>query len=367
MLRTFSHLTRVDPGFDTSNLLGVSISLPESRYQNAAATTAFWTELKDRAQALPGVAAVTVAASLPPGTGGFSFDLNLEAEGNPKVISDPLLVLPRSTVHPEYFSVMRIPLLAGRTFRPEDGSVEPRPVIVNEAMARRLWPAGTAVGGRLRLDADDPWRDVLGIVGTVYQFDRSRRDLMGIYEPGRAYGRFLTLTVRTADDPAPHIADIRAAIRSIDPMLPIYRIETATQAYATFQAAPRFYAVLLTVFAMTGIALASIGLYGVMAYATAQRTSEFGLRMALGAEPGDVLRMVLGQGLTMAAWGIVIGLAGAVAAGGAISRLLVGVAPRDPATFTAVAAALCAVALAACWMPARRALQVDPVVALRQD
>ena len=368
LLRTFSHLTRVDPGFDTANLLGFTISLPEGRYPTTAATTQFWASLKERTQALPGIDAVTIAPALPPGGGGFSFSLNIEAEGNPEVIADPALVLPRSTVRQEYFSVLRIPVLAGRTFLPEDGVVKPPPLIVNEAMARRLWPSGQAVGGRVRLNADQPWREVVGVVGTVYQFDRSTRDLMAIYEPaGQTYSRFLTLTVRTQGDPAARIADLRAAIRAIDPMLPIYRIETAAQSYATFQAAPRFYAVLLAVFAVTGIVLASIGLYGVMAYATAQRTPEFGLRMALGAEPRDVLRMVLAQGMWMAAWGLGIGLAGAAAASDTLSRLLVGVTPRDPVTFIAVAITLCGVALTACWIPARRALRVDPVIALRQD
>ena len=220
----------------------------------------------------------------------------------------------------------------------------------------------------MRLDSDEPWREVVGVAGTVYLFDRSRRDLMAIYEPaGANFGRFLTLAVRTSGDPAARVADLRAAVRAIDPMLPVYRIETGAQAYATFQAEPRFYAVLLAVFAGLGIVLASIGLYGVMAYATAQRTSEFGLRMALGAEPRDVLRMVMGQGLWMAGWGLAIGLAGAAALSGTLARLLVGVTPYDPFTFAAVAVTLCAVAMAACWIPARRALRVDPVVALRQE
>jgi putative ABC transport system permease protein len=368
LLRTFDHLTRIDPGFDTSNLIGITITLPESRYPNTAATTQFWTDLRDRAREVAGVDGVTIAPALPPNSGGFSFNLNIEAEGNPEIISDSTVVLPRATIRPEYFSVLRIPLLAGRTFTPEDGTVKPPPVIVNEALAGRLWPAGNAIGGRMRLDNDEPFREVVGIVGTVYQFDRTRSDQMGIYDPaGQSFGRFLTLTVRTAGDPAARVADLRAAIRAIDPSLPIYRIETATQAYATFHAAPRFYAVLLVVFAITGMALAAIGLYGVMAYATAQRMAEFGLRLALGAEPRDVLRLVMRQGLWIAAWGVAIGLAGAAAASGTLARLLVGVTPRDPGTFAAVALALAGVALAACWIPARRALRVDPVVALRRE
>jgi putative ABC transport system permease protein len=277
-------------------------------------------------------------------------------------------VLPTSSVQGDYFSVMRIPLLAGRTFRPEDATAQPRRVIVNEAMARRLWPKGNAVGGRVRTDADTPWLEVIGVAGTVYQYDRTTREMMAVYHPaGERLGRFQTLAVRTAADPAERVADIRAAIRTLDPALPVYRVETAAQAYAEFQAAPRFYAVLLTVFAFAGVVLAAIGLYGVMAYATALRTSEFGVRLALGAEPKDVLRLVLGQGMAMAAAGVVLGLAAGAAAVGVMSRLLVGVAPRDPATFAAVAVTLAVVVLAACWLPARRATRLDPVAALRQD
>ena len=375
LIRTFTHLTSVDPGFDTRNLLALSIELPSWKYTTQATSRAFWSDVLDRVRAVPGVVDATVTPGIPPGTGGFSFDLRLEAEGNPEVIEGRDVILPFSTVSPDYFRVMRIPLKAGRIFTAEDTPQSPKAIIVNEALAGRLWPHGNAVGGRMRLDndADDPWYTVVGVVGTVYQFDFAKgRDMVGVYYPSSQSresgpGRYQTLAVRTADDPLAHLHDLRGAIRAIDPDQPILKIETIEQAYAEFLSAPRFYAALMVIFAGVGLLLAAVGLYGVLAFTTTERTSEFGIRVALGATRRDVLLLVLRHGLGVAALGVALGLAGAFAATRTMTALLVGVSPHDPSTFIAVALALGAAALAACLIPGRRAVLLDPVVALRHE
>lgn len=380
LIRTFTHVTRIDPGFEARNIVAFSMELPAWKYVTVTSTVQFWDALIDRVGALPGIAGVTVTPGLPPGAGGIMFDLRIEAEGNPDVIEDPQLELPTATVRPEFFRLMGIPLVAGRTFSSDDTPQAPPSIIINQAMARRLWPKGNAVDGRVRFEAelagrpgDGRWYTVVGVVGNVYQFDHAKgRDAMAIYRPASQSpsggpGRYQTLAVRTQDDPRARIADIRSVIRALEPDQPILKIETVDDAYAQFLAAPRFNAVLMGILAGLSLLMAVVGLYGVIAYATAQRTSEFGLRVALGAERRDVLTLVLRHGLAVVGAGIVIGIGGALIATRTLARLLVGVTPLDPGTYATVATTLVVGGLLACWIPARRALGIDPVAALRQE
>jgi predicted permease len=368
LARTFVALTRVDPGFDPRNLVTVDLSLPRTKYASREAQRQFFNQAADRLRSVLGVAAVTVAGGKPPTGGGISFRLQFEIEGAGVVLDDPQLLLPFAEVETDYFSVLGMPLLAGRTFSADDAAGAPA-VIINREMANRLWKGANPIGQRIRFYPESPWRTVVGVVGDVYQFEYdSPRGMFAAYYP-RSRSRGMpaqeTLIVRTSDAPARVIPLIRQAIWSVDPDQPILNLATMDALYHEFLGVPRFQALLMGVFALIGLAIAAVGLYGVLSYAIAQRTREFGIRMALGARRWDVLAMVLRHGAGLVALGILLGAAGSLALTRAMSSLVVGIPPYDPITYALVVAGLAAISLAACWVPARRATRVDPIVALR--
>ena len=371
MTRTFAHITRIDPGFDPRRVVAVDLALPRWKYPTRDAQQQFLEEVSARIRSLPTVSNTTVTGGVPPGGGGISFDLRFEIEGRGVVLADPERLLPFSEVDGDYFRTMGIPIKAGRTFSADDTPESPRVLIVGAEMARQLWRAGSPLGQRIRFDSDRPWYTVVGVAGDVYQLRHDQpTGQFAVYYPNsqsRGTPAQQTLVIRTASDPRPVIPEIRRLIWGVDPGQPIARVETLEDAYAEFFATPRFYAFLMDTFALIGLVIATVGLYGVLAYAIAQRTREFGIRTALGAPRAEVMRLALRTGLMLTAAGIVTGLAGAVALARAMATLLVGIAPTDPMTYAVTVLTLAFASLAACWVPARRATRVDPLVALRHE
>jgi putative ABC transport system permease protein len=372
LMRTFLHVTRQDVGVDTARLVSLMLEPPQWRYATPDAAARFFDEVAGQVRGVPGVAAVGVALGAPPRGGGFHFSLRVEAEGGVAWTDDSGAVVPFNTVSPGYFAATGTPLFAGRDFTADDRAGAPPALIVSEAFARRVWPSGNALGSRVRLSdrPDAEWHTVVGIAGNVYQFDAERgAHGMAVYYPAaqaRQSGQ-RTLIVRATGNPAALIPSLKAAVWSVDPSQPISRLETGELAYAQFFAPQRFYTTLLGIFAGIGALLAGLGIYGLMAYTVAQRTQEFGVRLAMGALPRDLARLVLGQAARLATAGIVLGLGIALLATRAIEALLIGVSRTDAPTYAAVAAGLCTVMLVACWLPLRRAAGVDPVVALRHE
>jgi putative ABC transport system permease protein len=371
LMRTFTHLSAVDPGFDAGRLGSTRLSFPRWKYANAAARATLVESVTRRISAIPGVEAVTRTQGLPPDATNIAFSLKFDVEGRGVMLDDPGLVVPFMSVAPDYFSVMGIPLAAGRAFSADDRAGSPKVAIISEAMARRLWNGDNPVGQRFRLDVgpNDPWYTVVGVAGNVFQFEHAApRDQFAYYFPlAQTNDNDNVVVFRAAGDPASLLPAVTAAIRSIDPDQPLADLATMTTRYAEFFDVPRFHAWLFGAFAAIGVLIAAVGLYGVLAYAIAQRTREFGIRMALGARPEDVLRLVLRSGGVVTLSGLVLGALGSVAVTQTMTSMLVEVSRLDPLTYAAVTMTLLAAALLACWLPARRATRVDPVVALRCD
>lgn len=369
LARTFAALTRMDPGFDPRNLVTLDVSLPRWKYGTRTAQQQFFAAAAERLRAVPGVTAVTVAGGTPPTAGGVSFGLRFEIDGMGVVLDDPRILLPFADVDADFFTVLGIPLIAGRTFSPADRSGGPSAIIISREMANRLWNGANPIGQRIRFGPDGTWHAVVGVVGDVYQFEHENpRGMFAVYYPRMQSAGMPaqeTLIVRTADDPGRLIPAIRQTIWSVDPDQPILSASTMDTRYAEFLGVPRFQAFLMGAFALIGLGIAAVGLYGVLSYAMSQRTREFGIRMALGARRSDLLGIVLRHGAGVAALGIVLGVGGSLLLTRAMSSLLVGIPPHDPVTYLVVIPLLAAISLAACWLPARRATRVDPVVALR--
>ena len=369
LVRTFSTIVRADPGFEAEKLVTASLVLPRWKYPDVASQRAYYDQVIERLRALPGVEAATVAGGAPPTGGGISFDLAFEIEGRGVVLEDPRLILPIASVPAEYFSVLGIPLRAGRSFIPADHTSPPSSIVISETMARELWKGENPLGSRLRMSADWPWYTVVGVVGDVYQFEHTRPQgqFAAYYPIGSGRGAQLAIIVRTARDPEGMVAAIQRQIWTVDPDQPILSIATVRDRYAEFFDTPRFYAVLMGAFAAIGLIIAAVGLYGVLAYSMAQRTREFGIRMALGAERRDVIRMVLRAGGLLIAAGLLIGAAGSLLVTRSLEAMLVNVPRTDVITYAVVLGTLALTGLAATWIPARRATRIDPVVALRAE
>jgi putative ABC transport system permease protein len=273
----------------------------------------------------------------------------------------------------DYFRAMGIPLRRGRLFTEQDTRTNPRVVIIDEYMAEQVWPNEDPIGKRLRsggIDANaaSPWLTVVGVVGRVKQYTLDAESRIAMYLPHtQAPSRGMNVVIRTDRDPASLGPAVRQAVRALDPDLPIYNLRTMTERVDESLARRRFSMLLLTLFAGLALGLSAIGVYGVIAYLVSQGTRELGIRMALGATPAGILRLIVGHGMGMAAVGVCAGLMGALALTRFMSGLLFDVAPVDPMTFATVAVTLAAVALAASYLPARRAARIDPMVSLRSE
>jgi putative ABC transport system permease protein len=365
LVRSLVALRHVDPGFVAERALAMELMLPKSRYPDAKQQVAFYHRLLDAARSLPGAASSSVSTTLP--LSGSDLGIGFSIEGQPAT-SDPAT---RESavffgISPDYFTTMGIPVLKGRTFTDRDKEGAPNVIIISETFARRYWPAGDAIGKRITIGYNDTGpREVVGIVGDVKQGELAEKTALEMYTPfPQTPWPFMAAVVRTQADPATVAASLRAAVTALDRDQPAGDIDTLTAYVARSIAAPRFTAMLTGGFALIALLLAALGLFSVMAYAVAQRRREIGIRMALGAQPSDVRRLVVSQALGMGLAGLGLGLAGALAVARLLGSLLFSVSANDPVTFAGVCGLLLLVVLAAAYLPARRATRVDPMVAL---
>jgi len=367
-VRGFSAARRIDPGFRIDHTLFFAMDTSLVRYDDTR-TREFARTLADRLRDQPGIRDVAVSSTIP---------FNNNAQHYRRVVVDGYQAkagedYPRAwanSVDQHFFPLMEMPILRGRNFDSRDTASSPPVVIINELMASRLWPGRDPVGQRLRLDrADGPHVQVVGVTRTAKYMYWAEPPQMALWLPfSQDVQSHVMLEIRTAGDPAEMAAAARGKVRALDPDMPIIRTETMPAYYRDrFLLGPRLLAQIVTGIGVIGLLLAVIGLYGVVAYAVRRRTREIGIRMAIGARPGDVLRMVVGQALLLTAAGLALGTAIATSAGGFLREFAVGASPRDPAVLLAVPVTLTAVMIAACWIPARRAARVDPVRALRQE
>lgn len=366
LLKSFQRLLDTDPGFASTNLLTARLSLPKAAYPDVAKRTDYYERLLSATRALPGVEMAAYTESLP--FDGHSGTSDFTAEGYAGSDAQ-VLVAQRQSVDETYFATLGIPLLEGRAFSAGDSATSPPVVIVDETLARHVWPGRSAIGQRLRLDAEEPWMTVVGVVRAVNQNDlgESRtRDAM--YWPVRQRAStFGELVVKSSLPPATLIPALRSAALGVDAGLPIFDIQTLDERIAHSLDWRRAPMALLGTFAALALLLAAIGIYGVLAFTMGQRTRELGVRMAVGANSGKVQRLVIGNGMRLCAIGIAIGLLGALAIGQMMRAQLYGVGTADPQVLGAVSGVLAITALLACWLPARRAARIDPVMALRSE
>jgi predicted permease len=372
LIRSFLGLMNVDPGFSPENALTLNISLPDSRYTSAQPMIAFEQQALDRLSALPGVKSAGGVFGLPLGDDAVAGDFIVEGQAAPAPGTQPFIA-GKKVIGGDYFKAIGIPLLKGRYFDKHESKTAPHVVIVSQSLAQHFWPRGDAIGKRLKPGFfNDAWCTVVGIVGDTKQYSLGDTPSPSMYLPyAQAPAPFLmqdmTLVLRNASDPLSLVAAARGAVQAVDPDLPVFDVATMEQLVYRSASEPRFNAALLGIFAALALVLAAVGIYGVMSYAVMQRTHEIGLRMALGAQASDVLQQIVRQGMLLAAGGIAIGMAGAWVVTRFLASLLFGVRPTDPMTFAMVPSVLAAVALLACYLPARRAATVNPMVALRYE
>jgi len=367
-IRSLTTLMAVDKGFDPEGVLTAGIVLPDARYAEPPEWPIVYDRVLERIRALPGVEHAAGAQYLPltPDIDGG----NYVVEGEPPPEGAPLIA-DRLRVTPDYFQTMRMRVMSGRTFTPADGPDSQPVAIINETMARRHWPDADPLGRRVAF-GDTPeegdWLTVVGVVTDITRQGLDEGDRPTIYMPfAQRPSRGVWFITRTAGDPMGLAAGVKSAIWEIDPKLPVQDVHPLTDRVRDAVRVPRFTAIVLSLFGLTGLLLAAIGIYGVMSFDVVQRTREIGIRLALGARPDSVLAMVLGRGLRLTAIGAVAGIVGAIAASRVLASLLFGVSATDPLTFTLVVVALMAVATLATWLPARRATRVDPVEVLRAE
>ena len=369
MIKSFLKLQNVNPGFNAANILTMQLSLPRTKYTNPAQTAAFYKELLNKVEALPGAKSAAISISLPPNGLEVSDNFSIEEHPTPAGESDP--IAPVVFVSPKYFTTLGVPLLRGRYFTENDRDEAPPVVIINEAMARQYFGAEDPIGKRFKqgtLAGGNPWMEIVGVVGNVKYTGLEAKEEPAFYLPHQQNPiRFMYLIVRGDSDPTALLPSIRSEVWSLDKDLPVARVRTMEQLLSESVAQPRFRTLLLAVFAGVALLLAAVGIYGVMSYSVTQRTHEMGIRMALGANPGDIVKMVVGQGLKLALVGAGAGLAGAYGATRLLESLLFDVSATDTMTFAVIPALLTGITLLASYIPARRATRIDPMVALRYE
>ena len=364
LIRSLVALQNVDPGFDPNNVLTLRVDLPRQKYNTPEKASNFFEQLETRVAGLPGVEAVGLITDLP--LSGEARDMPYRVEGRPAT-SDIAFVDFRR-VNKNYFSAMRIPLRRGRNFTEQEVRQSDKAIVVSQAFVDSVFPNEEALGKRLIIWSgirNEPY-EIIGIVGDTRYQSLQGEPSATMYVPTREL-LFVNLVIRTQGDPLSLVGGVRKEVNALDPDQPIAAIRPMTEWVAMSAAGARYRTTLLGLFALLAMILAATGIYGVMSYSVAQRTQEIGVRMALGARPLDVLKLVVRQGMMLALIGVIVGLAGALALTRVMSSLLFGVTERDPITFVAVAALLIVVAFISCFVPAHRATKVDPLVALRYE
>jgi putative ABC transport system permease protein len=372
MLRGFWELQRVDVGIDPNGITTMIIALPDEVYSGNAAQS-FWTQLQQRMAGSPGIEETALSTALPPAYPANTRYVAAQIEGFAAADGESVRSIDfYQIVTQNYFKTFRIRLLAGRSFDERDGEQAPPAAIVNETMARTFWKNGTAVGHRVRPSLSNTWYTIVGVAADVKNTGVDNPTGSEIYlpytqTPAKDFLKFAYITVRSQGDPSAAVAAVRHEVLGIDPGLPIARVRSMTEVISATQARPRFLTVVLTLFALAALILAAVGVYGVVSYTVARTTREFGVRIALGAQRGDILRLVLRRGLPLVWGGVLIGLLSSLASTRLLAGFLFGVTATDPTTFAAVSLLLFLIAIFASYLPARRAMQVDPQVAIRTD
>lgn len=374
LIRSLDNLERVPLGMDTSGVITATISLNPRLYTDMSRRKNFFENIEQRLRQLPGVSAFALSDSVPlSGGGAASIYANIEVPGRPHTPQGTGGMVGYGTVTPEFFSALEIPILKGRAFTEADRSPNASVTILNAVLAKRLFPNENAVGKQVRFEPDGAWCTVVGVAGGVKYVQNNGFILPAesdYYLPLHYSASFIDpqerVILRTSLSPAAVAAWMRTTVGSLDPTVPV-TINSMTQRVGQLEAGPRFNSALLGIFAAMGILLAAIGTYGVLAFLVVQRTREIGIRMALGAHPRDVMSLFLTQGAKLALAGLLVGVAGAFFMTRLMENLLFGVKPTDPLIFAGVAIFLFVVALVACYIPARRAMKVDPMVALRYE
>jgi putative ABC transport system permease protein len=370
MIKSFWQLQKVDPGFNPDNALTMQVSLPKTKYPEESQQVAFFQQLIERVATLPGVQSAGASHVVP--LSGNDYVLAFEIDGQPPVQPGVTQSTNYYSVSADYFKAMGIPLRRGRVFSERDRKDSPRVAVINETMAKKIFPNEDPLGKRITFDnrqkGNPEWFEIVGIVGDVKQYGLDQVTTMQTYEPYiQQTFPYMTLVVRTTGDPTNLNAAIRSEVLKLDKEQPTTNFKTLNEFFSISIAQQRFSVVLLGVFAVVALVLSAVGIYGVLSYAVTQRTHEIGIRVALGAGRRDVLRLVVGQGMLLTVIGIAGGLGAAFALTRLMASLLFGVTATDAVTFASVASLLLAVALLACYIPARRATKVDPLVALRYE
>ena len=363
MMRTLLRLQGTSPGFDAEGVLTASITLPLPKYPRPEQRIAFYRHVLDRIGTMPGVRAASMVSLIP--FAGSNTGVNLQVEGQPPPRPEETPIFWQRIIDPAYFRVMRIPLIRGREFTEQD-SGSPRVAIINQTMARRFWPGTDPLGKRF--GSGSSWYTIVGIVGDVKFTSLTKDPDPEFYEPYRQTpGPAMVLTVRTTSDPLRLTAALREAVLETDPAQPISRVRSMQRYLSDAEGTSRLSAVLLTAFGSTALLLAAVGIYGVISFSVARRTREIGIRVALGAARRDVLRMVVGQAMTLTAVGIAAGMGAALALTRVMQGMLFGVSATDPLAYLAVSALLMGIAALAAYIPARRAARISPSAALRYE
>ena len=365
MLRSFVTLITVDPGFDADNVLTQQIFLPGTSYGDRSLQSAFVDELVGRVENLPAVGSAGVSTTLP--LLGRDSDTDFAIEGRPREPGERGLVTWYRSITPDYFTTMRMRLAGGRLFDDRDHAEAPRVVLINEAMVRRHWPDEDPIGGRITFGGDN-YSEIIGVIGDTKHFGLDQDERPATYLPfAQVPGPFMSLVVRTAGDPMAVARSVQAEVREIDSDLAVSGVASMRDVVSGTVAFERLVMALLMGFAGSAMALAAIGIYGVMSYNVEQRTQEIGVRIALDADRSDVLKLVVGKGMWLTLAGVGIGLVASLVLSRFLESLLFEVSATDPWTFVLVPGTLALVSFLASYVPARRASRVDPIVALRYE
>jgi putative ABC transport system permease protein len=375
LIRSFLRVQQVDAGFRAENLLTMELILTGPQYNSLAGQQTFVNQTLQQIEALPGVQSASAITTLPVGGTSGQVHYSFVAEGRQVRESEDPTAYYRST-SPGYFQTMGIALDAGRSFTERDLETAPRVAIINRAMARRIWPGQDPVGKRVRWSSgpwsngEPQWMRIVGVVGDVKQYGLEAEEHLAIYVPYAQKNpawRWLSLVVRTEADPATLAQPVTGSIHTVDRNLPVYLVRPMEQILSESLGARRFSTLLLGILAAMALILSTVGIYGVISYTVSQRTREIGIRVALGAQRRDILQVTLGQGLRLILIGVAVGLAAACALTRLLAGLLFSTSATDPFTFVGVTLLLTGVALLACYIPARRAMKVDPMEALRYE
>jgi putative ABC transport system permease protein len=365
MVRSFMRLQEVDPGFQPERVLAVDVALPGAKYKEDERVVGFFDQFLSRVKTQTGVESVAAISTLP--LSGSGDIITFEIEGKTALADSGSVDAEYRIATPGYFRTMRIPLVKGNEFTERDTKDAPYAMVINETFARRFFPNEEPIGKRINFGGtESPWRTIVGMVKDVRLQSLDTEPYPQMYVAlAQAPRRSMTMVVRTASDPLSVIPFVRNELATLDKDQPLYNVRTMQQVMSESTARRRFNMMLIAIFAFLGLVLASVGIYGVISYSVTQRTHEIGVRMALGAEARDILKMIVRQGMGMVILGVGLGLGGAFGLTRVMSSLLFGVSPTDLFTFAGVSLILATVALLACYIPARRATRVDPMIALR--